>query len=514
MSTRKKIRFPRKNNPLRMTTEKGLKPAPEFGLTYKKEEDFSQWYQQLVIKSELLEYYDIKGCFIMRPWSYYIWKIVKNHFTDCIERIGVEECYFPLLVTKNAMDKEKDFIESFAPELAWITKCGENDIEPVAIRPTSEAVMYPYFKKWLFSHRDLPLKLNQWCNVLRWEVKSTLPFIRGREFLWQEGHTAFHIKEDAEKEVLDILDLYAEIYENLLAIPVIKGRKTENEKFGGADYTTTIETLIPTSGKAIQAATSHHLGQNFSKMYDVKITDQKNEESFVYQNSWGLTTRCIGIAAMIHSDNIGLVLPPKVCRYQIVIIPCGSINEETENYIKKIKTELEQCNLRVMLDDKKNVHAGFKFNHWELKGVPLRIEIGKRDFKNQNMIVASRFNFKKESVPADNIGIFILKKLNEIHDEMFQKAKIELENRTKVATTWPEFQNELDSKNIVMIPFCGNIDCEENIKKETTVMKDNVVDLQGAKSLCVPFLNNPIGKYSCLKCSIECDRFTLFGRSY
>lgn len=497
-----------------MTVEKDKTPAPEFGLTYKKDQDFSQWYQQLVIKSELLEYYDIKGCFIMRPWSYNIWNVVKTYFTERIVEKGVEECYFPLLVTKSAMDKEKDFIESFAPELAWITKCGENDIEPVAIRPTSEAVMYPYFKKWLFSHRDLPLKLNQWCNVLRWEVKSTFPFIRGREFLWQEGHSAFHTKEEAETEVRDILDTYADVYEKFLAVPVIKGRKTENEKFGGADYTTTIETLIPTSGKAIQAATSHHLGQNFSKMYDVKINDHKNEESFVYQNSWGLTTRCIGIATMIHSDDIGLILPPKVCRYQVVIVPCGSINEETAKYIADIQEDLKKSGIRVFLDDKTNVQPGFKFNHWELKGVPLRMEIGKRDCKNGTVVVAIRKDFKKETVESQNIGVSVLKKLEQIQNEMYQKAKKELERRTKTAETWTDFEKELANKNIVKIPFCGEIKCEETIKKDTMVIKDEIVEVQGAKSLCVPFENNPSGSFSCLKCSKACDKYTLFGRSY
>lgn len=491
-----------------------IQATPEYGLTIKKEEDFSLWYQQLVIKSELLEYYDIKGCFIMRPWSFHIWKIIKKYFTEQIDEKNVHECYFPLLVSKDAMEKEKDFIENFAPELAWITQCGENKIEPVAIRPTSEAVMYPYFKKWLSSHRDLPLKLNQWCNVLRWEVKSTLPFIRGREFLWQEGHTAFFKKKDSENEVLEILDLYAKIYEDFLAVPVIKGKKSENEKFGGADYTTTIECLIPQSGRAIQAATSHFLGQNFSKMYDVKVKDEKNDDFFVYQNSWGITTRCIGIAAMIHSDNIGLVIPPKVIMYQVVIIPCGKMNDEVKNYIHEIKKELELKKIRVFLDDRDNYSPGFKFNHWELKGVPLRIEIGKRDFKNKEICIAIRHKGEKRSILFENVGITILKELEEIQKDLFDKAKKVLNSRTKIAKNWNEFEKFLEEKNIILIPFCGKIECEEDIKKETTIEKDGKVELQGAKSLCVPFENNPIGDFKCLKCHLECDRLTLFGRSY
>lgn len=497
-----------------MTTNSSMKSVPEFGMTHKKEKDFSTWYQQLVIKSELLEYYDIKGCFIIRPWAYHIWKTIQNYFTDKIEQMGVEECYFPLLVTKNALEKEKDHIENFAPELAWITKCGENDIEPVAIRPTSEAVMYPYFKKWLFSHRDLPLKLNQWCNVLRWEVKSTLPFIRGREFLWQEGHTAHFKKDDAEKEVLNILDLYSRIYEEFLAVPVIKGKKTEQEKFGGAEYTTTIEAFIPNSGKAIQAATSHFLGQNFSKMYDVKIQDDNNEEAFVYQNSWGITTRCIGIATMVHSDNIGLILPPKVAKIQVVIIPCGAINDEIRDYINTIKNELLECGIRVFLDDKTNVQIGFKFNHWELKGVPLRMEIGKRDFKEQKVLIARRVSFEKKKISRENIGLTIKNELELIQWEMLQKAQNELSKRIKVTDTWTDFESEIFNRNICLIPFCGEEECEENIKKETMEIKNGLVTVQGAKSLCVPFKDNPIGSFKCLKCFKKCDNRTLFGRSY
>lgn len=497
-----------------MSTQNTKKKAPEFGLTYKKEENFGAWYQQLVIKSELLEYYDIKGCFIMRPWSFFMWSVIKDSFTRDIEKMGVDECYFPLLVTKAALEKEENHIENFAPELAWITKCGTTDIEPVAIRPTSEAVMYPYFKKWLFSHRDLPLKLNQWCNVLRWEVKSTFPFIRGREFLWQEGHTAHYDKADAEKEVLEILDLYAKVYTDLLAVPVIKGMKTENEKFGGAVYTTTIETFIPTSGRAIQAATSHFLGQNFSKMYDVKIVDMANKEAFVYQNSWGLTTRSIGISTMIHSDDIGLVLPPRVSKIQAVIIPCGPMSKEIEEYILTIKTEIAKSGIRVFFDEKKHVGTGFKFNHWEIKGVPLRLEIGKKDFDSGKVTVCVRMNKEKKRISATNIGQSIAQELERIHHTMYEKARLEQLKRIKRPSDWKEFEAELARGNMALFPFCGIKECEENIKNETTVHVDGVVEQQGAKSLCVPFENNEPRDLKCLKCAGKCQRLTLFGRSY
>lgn len=289
------------------------------GMEAKKEENLPDWYSQVITKGELIEYYDVSGCYILRPWSYFVWEQIKNFFDGEIRKLGVQNCYFPIFISRGALEREKDHINDFSPEVAWVTKSGQSDLaEHIAIRPTSETGMYPAFAKWIQSHRDLPYKLNQWNNVVRWEFKHPQPFLRTREFLWQEGHTAFSNYKDASDEVYQILDLYAKVYTDLLAVPVIKGRKTEKEKFAGADWTTTIEAYISASGRGIQAATSHHLGQNFSKMFGIEFeAPETGQKQYVYQNSWGLTTRTIGILTMIHGDNDGLILPPRVAFYQV-----------------------------------------------------------------------------------------------------------------------------------------------------------------------------------------------------
>ena len=285
----------------------------ELALKAKKNENFPEWYADTIVKSEMIEYYDISGCYILRPWSYQIWENIQRFFDDKIKELGVENAYFPLFVSYKALNQEKDHVEGFKPEVAWVTKSGEKDLEcPIAIRPTSETIMYPSFSKWIRSHRDLPLRLNQWTNVVRWEFKNPTPFIRTREFLWQEGHTAHATLEESRVFVHDILDLYAKTYEELLAVPVVKGRKSEDERFAGAYNTTTVELYVPVSGRGIQGATSHMLGQNFSKMFDVSFEDENKKKDFAWQTSWGLSTRSIGSMIMIHSDNTGVVLPPRV----------------------------------------------------------------------------------------------------------------------------------------------------------------------------------------------------------
>lgn len=282
-----------------------------------KEDNFGEWYREIVVKSEMIEYSDVSGCYILRPWSFQIWESIQSFFDAKIKSIGVQNSYFPIFIPKAALETEKDHVEGFAPEVAWVTKSGTDDLaEPIAIRPTSETIMYPAFHKWIRSHRDLPLKLNQWCNVVRWEFKYPTPFLRTREFLWQEGHTAHASKKDADDEVLQILEFYRQVYEELLAVPVIKGRKTEKEKFAGGDYTTTVEGFIPNTGRGIQGATSHGLGQNFGRMFKIEYETTDGSKDHPWQNSWGLTTRTIGVMVMTHSDNKGLVLPPRVAPIQ------------------------------------------------------------------------------------------------------------------------------------------------------------------------------------------------------
>jgi len=505
------------------------KKQTRLGLEAKKEENLPEWYSQIITKGDLIEYYDVSGCYILRPWSYFIWDQIKTFFDAEIRKLGVQNCYFPIFVSKAALEREKDHIADFAPEVAWVTKSGQSELaEPIAIRPTSETVMYPSYARWIQSYRDLPLKLNQWNNVVRWEFKHPQPFLRTREFLWQEGHTAFANYEEAEAEVYTILDLYADVYKKLLAVPVIKGRKTEKEKFAGADWTTTVEAFISASGRGIQAATSHHLGQNFSKMFDITFEHPETaEKQFVFQNSWGLTTRTIGILTMIHGDNTGLILPPPVALYQVVIIPCGitaSLSKEDELALYEKCRECERllngAGLRVHFDHRENYSPGWKFNYWELKGVPLRIELGPKDVAQKKFVAVRRDLLKKVTYDEENMLQTVRDLLQQLHDDLYAKAEKDLNEHTAVVEEWDDFLTSLNKQNIIMTPFCGEKECEEQIKKDSAqgAVVEEGAPAMGAKSLCIP-LKQPkklcCGQRCVLPgCKISAKYYTLFGRSY
>lgn len=506
-----------------------LKKQSRLGIEVRKDENYSEWYSQVITKSEMLEYYDVSGCYVLRPLSYSIWEKIHDWFDGKIKELGVKNCYFPIFVSKSALEREKKHIADFAPEVAWVTKAGESDMaEPIAIRPTSETVMYPIYAKWIQSHRDLPLRLNQWCNVVRWEFKHPTPFLRTREFLWQEGHSAFQTREEAEAEVLQILDLYAKIYEDLLAIPVVKGKKTEKEKFAGGDYTTTVEAYVPVNGRGIQGGTSHYLGQNFSKMFEICYEDPENgEKAFVHQNSWGITTRTIGAMVMIHGDDNGLVLPPKVAYVQVIVIPVGitakTTDEQRSDLIIKTKDIIEKlvnANVRAQGDLRDNVSPGWKFNHWELKGVPVRLEIGPRDLKNEQVTCVIRHSKEKRSIPLnDNFEKNILKLLEDIHIDMYEKVRKARDDHMKLTYDWNEFRKLLDKKYMLLSPFCGDISCEERIKAESTREEntDPGAASMGAKSLCIPLEQPPEELFEkCIHpaCTRKPQFFTLFGRSY
>ncbi|KAH6900911.1 hypothetical protein BKA70DRAFT_730872 [Coprinopsis sp. MPI-PUGE-AT-0042] len=323
-----------------------IEGAVQIAIGVKKEVDFASWYTNVLLKADMLDYYSVSGCYILKPWSYSIWEEIQAWFNTEIKKLGVQNSYFPMFVSQSVLEREKDHIEGFSPEVAWVTRAGKSELEePIAIRPTSETAMYPYYAKWIRSHRDLPLKLNQWNSVVRWEFKNPQPFLRTREFLWQEGHTAFYSKEEADTEVREILDLYRQVYEDLLAVPVIPGVKSEKEKFAGGLYTTTLEGFIPTSGRGIQAATSHCLGQNFSKpeMFNIFVEDPVDKSKhYVWQNSWGLSTRAIGVMVMVHGDNQGLVLPPRVASVQAVIVPCGITAKTSDEQRANINNACEE----------------------------------------------------------------------------------------------------------------------------------------------------------------------------
>lgn len=456
--------------------EGGPKKQTRLGLEAKKEENLSDWYSQVITKGEMIEYYDVSGCYILRPWSFSVWEAIRMWFDAEIRKLGVQNCYFPIFVSKAALEKEKTHIADFAPEVAWVTKSGDSDMaEPIAVRPTSETVMYPAYAKWVQSYRDLPIKLNQWNNVVRWEFKHPQPFLRTREFLWQEGHTAFADKTEADTEVTTILDLYAKIYTDLLAIPVVKGRKTEKEKFAGGDYTLTVEAYVSASGRGIQGATSHHLGQNFSKMFDILYEDPETQEKqYAYQNSWGITTRTIGVMIMIHADNQGLVIPPKVAAIQIVIVPCGitaGLAAETKKQLQAscdaLELDLKQVNINVKGDYRENYSPGWKFNHWELKGVPIRIELGPKDMEKNQLVAVRRDTGEKLTIPRQKAIEKLQELLQDIQNNLYNKALNELNTHMITVKEWSQFHSNLDKKNILLAPFCGDSNCEDKIKADS-----------------------------------------------
>lgn len=500
-------------------------------LQWKKSENFAMWYTDVIVLSEMISYYDISGCYILRPWSYKIWELIQFWFNDKIEELGVENAYFPLFVSKDRLEIEKDHVEGFAPEVAWVTKSGDGDLaKPIAIRPTSETIMYPAYSDWIRSHRDLPLKLNQWSNVVRWEFKYPTPFLRTREFLWQEGHTAHTTFEDADDMVMKALDLYRRVYEELLAVPVVPGYKTEKEKFAGGFRTTTVEAYIAGSGRAIQGATSHNLGQNFGKMFDITFQDEQGKKQIAWQTSWGLTTRTIGVMVMVHGDDIGLVLPPKMAPQQIVIVAILSKNlgpEQANPYCQKILADLKQCGIRAKYDDREIYNPGWKYNHWEQKGVPIRVEVGPRDIEQNSARIVIRHNGVKEDFAVDGLGVLLKQKLDDIQNAMFVKAKEARDSHIVKITEWKDFVPNLEKRNLVLAPWCGgeNEEWEDWVKKTS---KEESLKLSGeegedeqtstsvaAKTLCIPFDQPELPPGTkCIASGMDAKCWVLWGRSY
>ncbi|KAJ3997992.1 hypothetical protein F5050DRAFT_1315722 [Lentinula boryana] len=510
--------------------------AVQIAIGVKKEVDFSTWYTNVLLKADMLDYYNVSGCYILKPWSYSIWEEIQKWFDTEIKELGVQNSYFPMFVSSKVLEREKDHIEGFSPEVAWVTKAGNSDLEePIAIRPTSETAMYPYYAKWIKSHRDLPLKLNQWNSVVRWEFKNPQPFLRTREFLWQEGHTAHLTKEEADVEVRQILELYRRVYEELLAVPVIPGIKSEKEKFAGGLYTTTVEGFIPTTGRGIQGATSHCLGQNFSRpeMFNIVVedpTDPTNQRKIhVWQNSWGLSTRVIGVMVMVHGDNQGLVLPPRVASVQVVVVPCGitvNTSNETRSKIEdacdELAKTLKKAGIKVKADLRDDKTPGYKFNDWEQKGVPLRLEIGPNDLAKQQTLAVRRDNGVKSAVALYNIASTVSQLLESVQNDMFKRAQETFHSRLREVTEWEDVVPTLDSKNVVVLPWCEREACEEDIKERSAKASeptDERAPSAGAKSLAIPFDQSrwtaiEPGKTKCPACGNDAKRWTMFGRSY
>uniref|UniRef100_A0A8C9GHR8 proline--tRNA ligase n=1 Tax=Piliocolobus tephrosceles TaxID=591936 RepID=A0A8C9GHR8_9PRIM len=507
-----------------INSDKKLNEQNILGINCKKNEKFSEWYTQVIVKGELIEYYDISGCYIIRPSAYYIWECLQSFFNKEIKKLNVENSYFPLFVTKNKLEKEKNHIEGFSPEVAWVTKYGNTTLpEEIAIRPTSETIMYSAFSKWIRSYRDLPLKLNQWNTVVRWEFKQPTPFIRTREFLWQEGHTAHKYEEEAVTFVFDILELYRRWFEECLAVPIIKGLKSEGEKFGGAQFTSTAEAFISENGRAIQAATSHYLSTNFAKMFKIEYEDENEVKQYVHQTSWGCTTRSIGIMIMTHGDDNGLVLPPNVAKYKVVIIPIlykNSDENAINNYCKEIEKTLKNAEINCIFDNRSLYSPGYKFNHWELRGIPIRIEVGPKDLQNNSCVLVRRDNNEKIHIKKESILLETQQMLVDIHKNLFLKAKKKLDDSIVQVTNFSEVMDALNKKKMILAPWCEDINTEEEIKKETKKLSGEQLTVETAlsgamKPLCIPLDQPPLlPGTKCFWTGKPAKRWCLFGRSY
>ena len=465
------------------------------------DEDFAQWYTDIVLKAELADYTSVKGFIAIRPYGYEIWENIQKYADNKFKEYGVKNVSMPALIPENLLNKEKDHVEGFAPEVAWVTKGGEEELEErLCVRPTSETVFSTMYSKWLSSWRDLPYLYNQWCNVLRWE-KETRPFLRSREFLWQEGHTIHETEEEAKKFTLDMLDVYADVIENLLAIPVLKGQKTKKEQFAGAEATYTVETLMH-DGRALQGGTSHYFGQNFTKAFDVKFQNKEGEQEYAYQTSWGISTRLIGAVIMAHGDNRGLKLPPTVAPIQVVIVPIAQQKENVLEENKKLNEKLSK-KFRTKLDDRDNYSVGYKFNDWEMRGVPVRLEMGPRDIENEEVTLVRRDNQEKIIVKIDEVEEKISELLEDIQKSMYEACKQRLKEKTTIALNMEELKKNLDeNQGYVKTMWCGNRECEDKVK-----------ELTGAPSRCIPFEQEHLSD-KCVCCGKEAKHMVVWGRQY
>ncbi len=465
------------------------------------EDDFAQWYTDVVRKAELADYTDTKGFIAIRPYGYAIWENIQNYADKKFKEVGVTNLYMPLLIPESMLQKEKDHVEGFAPEVAWVTMGGGEELEErLCIRPTSETIMSTMYSKWVKSWRDLPILGNQWCNVLRWE-KETRPFLRSREFLWQEGHTIHETAKEAEERTLMMLDIYADIIENLLAIPVLKGQKTKKEQFAGAERTYTVETLMH-DGRALQAGTSHYFGQNFTKPFEVKFQNKEGKEEYAYQTSWGSSTRLLGAVIMAHGDNRGLKLPPRVAPIQAVIIPIAMHKDGVLEKANKIFEELKN-DYRIKLDDRDNCSTGFKFNDWEMRGVPVRIEIGPKDLENGVAVLVRRDTGEKETIELNKLKERLGELLDNIQNSMFEACEKRREEKTTVAFSLEEIAKNLnENQGYVKTMWCGNVECEDKVKEVT-----------GAPSRCIPFKQEHLSDV-CPICGKKAEKMIVWGRQY
>ena len=463
--------------------------------------DFAKWYTDVVKAANLADYSNVKGCTVFEPNGYAIWESMQRVLDNMFKKTGHKNVYMPVLIPENLMKKEGELINGFAPEVAWVTMGGQKELEErMCIRPTSETLFSDYYSSKVKSYRDLPLKYNQWCNVMRWE-KETRPFLRSREFLWQEGHTVHATKEEAEKETNDMLNVYKTFFEDYLAIPVITGRKTEKEKFAGAEYTLTVEALMY-NGVSLQSGTSHYFGQKFSEAYDIKFLNKENKLEYAYQTSWGVTTRMIGALIMVHSDDDGLVLPPKIAPNQVVIIPIGN-DSKVDDLVNDTYNKLLDSDISVYIDNT-DKSPGFKFAEAEVNGIPIRVEIGARDLEKGVITIARRDTKEKYQVSSDtNIVEYINELIEKIQKDMFNRAKVRRDNQTYEAHTKEEVEKIMNEHpGFVKAMWCGNQECELKMK-----------EIKGTKSRCILDNEKPIDN-KCVICGNEAHDLVVWGIQY
>lgn len=465
------------------------------------EDDFATWYTDVVRKAELADYTDVKGCMVIRPYGYAIWENIQKELDRRFKETGHKNAYFPLFIPESLLNKEKEHVEGFAPEVAWVTHGGSEKLEErLCVRPTSETIFSTMYSKWIQSWRDLPLLINQWANVVRWE-KTTRPFLRSSEFLWQEGHTMHASEEEAMKETLKILNIYSDFCEEFLAIPMIKGRKSEKEKFAGAEATYTIEAMMH-DGKALQSGTSHYFGQGFSKAFDVKFQNKEGKEEYCYQTSWGVSTRLIGGLIMTHGDNRGLKLPPRIAPVQVIVVP---IAMHKEGVLEKAAdlTEFLKKRYRVEIDAREEYSPGYKFNEWEMKGVPIRLEIGPRDIENGECVLVRRDTGDKITIKMTDANDEIENVLNDIHNNMLLSAFNNRQANTFMASNMDELKNIYKNKQgFAKAMWCGSRECEEKIKEEV-----------GISIRCIPFEQEDLGN-KCVCCGNHADNMVYMGKQY
>lgn len=464
------------------------------------EENFAQWYTDVVRKAELVDYSSVKGCMVIKPAGYAIWENIQRELDRRFKETGVENVYMPMFIPESLLEKEKDHVEGFAPEVAWVTHGGLNPLqERLCVRPTSETLFCDFYARDIHSYRDLPKVYNQWCSVVRWE-KETRPFLRSREFLWQEGHTAHATAEEAKERTEQMLDVYADFCEEVLAMPVIKGRKTEKEKFAGAEATYTIEALMH-DGKALQSGTSHNFGDGFAKAFEIQYTDKDNQQKYIHQTSWGMTTRLIGAIIMVHGDDSGLVLPPAIAPIQVMIVPIMQKKEGVLEKAEELKQSLSSC-FRVRMDDS-DKSPGWKFSEQEMRGIPVRIELGPKDIEKNQCVLVRRDTREKLIISLDEVSKELKKILANMQKEMLERARAHRDAHTYEAADYEQFKDIIANKpGFVKAMWCGNQECEDKIKEETT-----------ATSRCMPFLQEQIAD-TCVCCKKPAKAMVYWGKAY